>query len=631
MPSLQLTKIGYDKIVDAHSKGYKFSVTNVKFGDGTGYKPTAGDTGLHGNTLWSGLISNVDAITGEHLDFLCICPEHLGLSAVAIGEIGLYFMDGSTEVLLALGCYPNPFIKEPNVRFKTHAICLSPYISAAVDLTLTWTMSLPRVNYYGDLPNPERTGDNAYIVNHGFSSGGRIRPSMLTRYAVTDTGPMSWGLLNGSLYYDGLVKPLANNSFQLIGAPVTNIPPELIDFAFVYVYQGTGRTQCRAVGYNPQTLAFETLYEDFSVTVSSSTSPTTSSACDTAAAASIPIQVTNLDTTSRVMIWTAVRLEDTSGLVYQSRWDATQGYPPNPLRGQYWVIGTSGIIQGICYQVGDWLVYSGSGIWDKVDNTELPYLLYRGTWDASNGTAPPQYPVTYYWENLRQGHYWVISVRGTIDGTAYLIGDWIVWNGASWDRVNNFSNINLDLGHTSTINADMVDGHHTSDKVIGTVNSVDIYGDIPVNNGLLQTGLNAEMIGGKKLSEFATPIATPTVPGLVAIGTTSRLAIDATGVLKSNIPGSLVGDGSTSGWLDLGNGIILQWGTFIMSNVKHTVPFNLSFPINCMNVMITMNQDATPINVNWASVGLLTQANFTWNPSSWSGSAINGFWLAIGH
>ena len=438
MATLQITQVGYNAVLDAQANGYTLAVTTVKFGDGTNYVPSLGDTALHGKVLWSGPIANCDVITGEVIDFLCICPESLDPTGsgtvILIGEIGLYLATGE---LFAIGCYEPPQPKLPNARFKTHALVLAPYLSASIDLTLNWTVSLPRVNFYGQLPNPQRTGDNCYIVNHGFTASGFIRPSMLTRYA-TDSQTLAWGLLNGNLYYSGPVTVSSANSFSLVNPPITNVPPAVIDFAFVYVYAGTGATQCRAVSYNSSTGMFETLYEDFSLEVTLNNNAQ-ANACDVLnnTGAVQALTVTNLDQTSQIMIWTAVRLDEGTGLVYQGRWDASTGYPATPLRGQYWVISAVGILNGVCYQAGDWLVYSGNGIWDKIDNTELPYLLYRGQWDASTGQAPPSQPVTYYWENLRQGHYWVIHVAGIIANTHYEVGDWIVWNGSAWDRVAN--------------------------------------------------------------------------------------------------------------------------------------------------------------------------------------------------
>ena len=33
------------------------------------------------------------------------------------------------------------------------------------------------------------------------------------------------------------------------------------------------------------------------------------------------------------------------------------------------------------------------------------------------------------------GWYYVVSVAGEVDGVQYAVGDWIVWNGTSWDKL----------------------------------------------------------------------------------------------------------------------------------------------------------------------------------------------------
>ena len=69
----------------------------------------------------------------------------------------------------------------------------------------------------------------------------------------------------------------------------------------------------------------------------------------------------------------------------------------------------------------------------KVPTTQLPAAIlgaldYQGTYDCSGGSYPVL-PV--------KGQYWVCSVAGTIGGVAYGIGDWLTYNGASWNRIDN--------------------------------------------------------------------------------------------------------------------------------------------------------------------------------------------------
>lgn len=57
-------------------------------------------------------------------------------------------------------------------------------------------------------------------------------------------------------------------------------------------------------------------------------------------------------------------------------------------------------------------------------------LIYKGQWDASSGAYPVQTTYTV-------GDFYIVSVAGTVSGVAYYVGDWIIWNGTSWDRSAN--------------------------------------------------------------------------------------------------------------------------------------------------------------------------------------------------
>lgn len=65
-------------------------------------------------------------------------------------------------------------------------------------------------------------------------------------------------------------------------------------------------------------------------------------------------------------------------------------------------------------------------------------MTYKGTWDCSSG-AYPVGPTT--------SDYYICSVAGTISGTAYTVGDYLIYNGASWDKVD-FANIYLQIDQT---------------------------------------------------------------------------------------------------------------------------------------------------------------------------------------
>lgn len=476
---MQITEIGYEKILDAQARQIKLQISKFKVGTGTDYNPVKEDTTLHGDIVYSGDVSTVDVLTDEVMDFVCVVPVTAQAGGpLFIGEIGLYIEDPDTpglDILFALTCYAEPIIKQYGQIYKTHCVLLSPYLGSVVDLTLMWAMSLPRVNFYGDLPNPNKTGSNAYVVNHGITkeyspTNSQIHPSVVTRYSMTDTGPLAWGLLNGSLLYQGTVDNVSpnvlesspgagdgsNNTFILHGALLVDSPPPLVsvDWAFMYVYSGRGKGQCRAIKYHETGLLagkFEVLYEALSILGATSGFATGSEAEDVGDGSTsvsesqvVNLAATNETDKSSIIIW-SLPYSKVAGLVYAGRWNiknpdgsyaGSSGFPNNGLiPGSYYVIAVGGVLNNVAYQAGDWLVYEGVGIWDKLDNTELPYMLYKGLWDASTGAYPPEQPKTIFTE-LRQGHYWRISVEGTLNDIHFNVNDYLIYEGgSSWGKI----------------------------------------------------------------------------------------------------------------------------------------------------------------------------------------------------
>lgn len=83
----------------------------------------------------------------------------------------------------------------------------------------------------------------------------------------------------------------------------------------------------------------------------------------------------------------------------------------------------------------------------------LGQLAYQGVWDASKNTG---YPAT----TKKKGDYYVCSAGGKYnpDGTAiatdaeaYAVGDWAVYNGTSWDKVDNTDAVTMVNGQIGSV------------------------------------------------------------------------------------------------------------------------------------------------------------------------------------
>lgn len=111
-------------------------------------------------------------------------------------------------------------------------------------------------------------------------------------------------------------------------------------------------------------------------------------------------------------------------------------------------------------------------------------LQYQGTYDAATNTPPLPAPAP-----ANKGFYWVVSVAGTQQGMALRVGDWVVSNGTSYDKIDNQE---------------------------GRVLSV---------NGALPDPADGNVV---------VPFATTTVAGTVYVPTTGGLLIGADGALTVN-------------------------------------------------------------------------------------------------
>lgn len=95
-------------------------------------------------------------------------------------------------------------------------------------------------------------------------------------------------------------------------------------------------------------------------------------------------------------------------------------------------------------QVNGIATLDGNG---QVPTSQLPSsvlggMVYKGAWDASTGSYPA---------SPSAGWYYIVSVAGTISGKAYTVGDWMVYNGTAWDRIDATSDVQSVNGQTGVV------------------------------------------------------------------------------------------------------------------------------------------------------------------------------------
>lgn len=194
---------------------------------------------------------------------------------------------------------------------------------------------------------------------------------------------------------------------------------------------------------------------------------------------------TNFDATT---VDTALRELEAEKLQYIRAFMDSSEVPATPVIGGFYLIGDDNVVvDGVTYKKGDFAYYDSqnwvrieSGFTDasdinfdnstvtrpigspiissnvqealtdiyankadldgsgKVPTSQLPdtvlgALYYKGVWDASSGVYP---------ENPNQGDYYVASTAGFVDGVDYAgadyeVGDWAVFDGTEWSKVDN--------------------------------------------------------------------------------------------------------------------------------------------------------------------------------------------------
>ena len=198
---------------------------------------------------------------------------------------------------------------------------------------------------------------------------------------------------------------------------------------------------------------------------------------------------------------------------------------------------------------------NGKVVLTQIPDSILGQLEYMGTYSFSGGMPTA----------TQKGQYWIASA----DGNGYIAGDWAVWNGTSFDKVDNTDAVATVAGRTGNVVLTKND--------VGLAN-VDNTSDAnkPVSTAT-QTALNLK-----------ADIASPTFTGTVTAPTFS---------------GSLSGNAATvtNGVYTTGNQTIAGVKTFSSSPVvpAPTTDFQ-SVPLKSTNITVNVGTGQTYTTINQA-------------------------------
>ena len=187
-------------------------------------------------------------------------------------------------------------------------------------------------------------------------------------------------------------------------------------------------------------------------------------------------------------------------------------------------------------------------------------MIYQGVWDASSGTTPSSAP--------EKGDYWIVSVSGNtdLDGiTDWQIGDFPVFNGLTWDKIDNsepnilateviythtyysgLTNVAESLDflldeyneYSGGTNINITSGTHT--KTISVVNAPTFSGNVTAatliaqTGGLTVNGGGASITGAVGINGNLTMTGTGTITAVGTITTPGNINTSGSGTMSTS-------------------------------------------------------------------------------------------------
>ena len=230
-------------------------------------------------------------------------------------------------------------------------------------------------------------------------------------------------------------------------------------------------------------------------------------------------------------------------------------------------------------------------------------LNYKGTWDASTNNPTLTSSVG------TKGDYYVVSVSGStnLNGiTDWVVGDWAVFNGSVWQKVDNSEVIYVSNVATGT---GLTGGPITTTGTISLANTA----VTPASYGAANTVATFTVDQQGRLTAAANvtiAIANTAVSGLGTMSTQNANAVAITGGTFANanitsVAASFPNSYLSNSTLTLGNTTLTLGGT--VSNVGNLTLANVTIATGSINVQSANLTSTTTANATYGIASLPLQ------------------------
>ncbi len=173
---------------------------------------------------------------------------------------------------------------------------------------------------------------------------------------------------------------------------------------------------------------------------------------------------------------------------------------------------------------GQVLKFSG-GVWAPAS---LPNSqTYMGTWDANSDTPllASTSPIS--------GDYYIVSTAGSYNAVAFGVGDWVMYNGSSWDKISTDISTKLSLGG-GTLTGDLL--INTQEKFKGGASYVTLKASAALATNISLTLPVSTGTIGQVLSTDGTGVMswmTPSTGGVTSVNTqTGAVVLSTTNIAE---------------------------------------------------------------------------------------------------